>query len=103
MNARMTIRPTPVTAALSGILSAALWPLAWSRFGGAGSAFSIELVVATLLLVALPAHAFVVGFNYRQASGGRALDVPLLQRMGAWLLAGVATVGLVRLVQAIVP
>jgi hypothetical protein len=96
----MTIHPTPVTAALAGILSATLWPLAWSRFGGAGSSFSMELVAATLLLIALPAHAFVVGFSYRHASSGRALDISLLKRLGSWLLAGGATVGLTALYQA---
>ena len=96
----MTIQPTPVTAAFAGILSSALWPLAWSRFGGAGGAFSIELVLATLLLVALPAHALVVGFNYRQASSGRTLDVALLKRVGSWLLAALATVGVAALYRA---
>ena len=75
---RMRISPTPVTAAAAGFLSATLWPLAWSQFGNGDSSFSTELMVATLLLVALPAHAVVVGFNYRHASDGRALDVPLL-------------------------
>ena len=96
----MTIKPTPVTAALAGILSSIFWPLAWSRFGGAGAASSIELVLATLLLVALPAHAFVVGFGYRQVPGARTLDVALLKRVGSWLLAAVATVGLTALYRA---
>jgi hypothetical protein len=96
----MTIHPTPVTAALTGILSAILWPLAWSRFGGAGSAFSIELILATLLLIALPAHAFVVGFRYKHASIGQALDVALLRRLGTWLLAAAATAGLMALYSA---
>ena len=87
----MSIQPTPITAALTGVLSAALWPLAWSRFGGAGATFSIELMLATLLLIALPAHAFVVGFGYRQASAGRAVDVALLKRIGAWLVAAALT------------
>ena len=87
----MTIGPTPLTAALTGGMSAILWPLAWSRFGGAGSPFSVELMLATLLLIALPAHAFVVGFGYRQASAGRALDVALLKRLGSWLGAAALT------------
>ena len=99
----MTINPTPVTAAAAGFLSATLWPLAWSRYGGGDSSFSIELMVATLLLVALPAHAFVVGFNYRQAADGRALDLPLLKRVGSWLLAAVASAGLMRLLQTLTP
>jgi hypothetical protein len=98
----MTIQPTPVTAALAGIASAILWPLAWSRFGGASGGFSIESILATLLLIAVPAHAFVVGFGYRSAPGGRTLDVALLKRLGAWLLAAgvtAAAMGLVRSAQ----
>lgn len=88
----MTIRPTPITAALTGIASAILWPLAWSRYGGAAaSAFNFELVLATLLLIALPAHAFVVGFGYRQAPAAQGPDVALLKRVGSWLAAAAAT------------
>lgn len=87
----MFIQPTPVTAALAGIVSAILWPLAWSRYGGAGSAFGFELILATLLLIAVPAHAFVVGFGYKSAPGGRTLDVALLKRIGAWLVAAGVT------------
>jgi len=95
----MAIHPTPITAALTGVASALLWPLAWSRFGGAGAAFSIELVLATLLLIALPAHAFVVGFGYRQAASGRAVDVALLKRLGAWLLAAGVTAGVMAILR----
>ncbi|MBC5786106.1 hypothetical protein H8N03_24420 [Ramlibacter sp. USB13] len=87
----MTLRATPITAALTGAISAVLWPLAWSRFGGAGASFSMELMLATLLLIALPAHAFVVGFGYRHAPAAGKLDVALLQRLGAWLLAAAVT------------
>ena len=87
----MTIQPTPLTAALAGIVSAILWPRAGARFGGAGSAFRIELILATLLLIAVPAHAFVVGFGYRAAAGERTVDVALLKRIGAWLVAAAVT------------
>jgi hypothetical protein len=82
------------------MLSSILWPLAWSRYGGAASSFSIELILATLLLIALPAHAFVVGFHYKQASAGQALDLALLKRLGAWLLAAAGTAGLMALYRA---
>ena len=96
----MIIHATPVTAVLTGVVSTILWPLAWSRFGGDGSSFSLELVLATLLLIALPAHAFVVGFGYRQAAAGRALDVALLKRVGAWLLAAAVTAAVMALYRA---
>ena len=96
----MIIHATPVTAVLTGVISTILWPLAWSRFGGDGSSFSLELVLATLLLIALPAHAFVVGLGYRQAAAGRALDVALLKRVGAWLLAAAVTAAVMALYRA---
>ena len=96
----MTIQPTPVTAALAGIVSAILWPLAWSRYGGATAAFSIELILATLLLIAVPAHAFVVGFGYRAAPGARTVDVALLKRIGAWLVAAGVTAAAMGLYRA---
>jgi hypothetical protein len=97
----MRIHPTPVTAAITGILSAIAWPLAWSRVGGTDSSFSIELVLATLLLIALPAHAFVVGFSYKHASSGRPLDVALLKRLGSWVLAAAATAGFMALYRGV--
>ena len=81
------ITPTPVTAALAGAFSALVWPALWSRFGGSESSGSVELVIATLLVIALPAHAFVVGFGRSPASAGRTLDTALLKRIGAWLAA----------------
>lgn len=82
----MKITPTPLTAALAGVFSAIVWPLLWSRLGNSGDAGSMELVIATLLVIALPAHAFVVGFGRSQV-GARTLDTVLLKRIGAWLLA----------------
>lgn len=88
----MKITPTPWTAALAGGFSAIVWPVMWSRFGSSASAGSVELVVATLLVIALPAHAFVVGFGRSQSPGARTLDTALLKRIGAWLAAAAATV-----------
>ena len=87
----MKITPTPVTAALAGVFSAIVWPLLWSRFGSAASASSVELILATLLVIALPAHAFVVGFGRHGGAAVRTMDTALLKRIGAWLVAAIAT------------
>lgn len=87
----MHISPSPVTAALAGAFSALTWPLLWSRFGQSGSDGSTELILGTLLLVALPAHAFVLGFGHRASSGPGQLDRVLLKRVGAWLAAAGVT------------
>jgi len=87
------ITPTPWTAALAGSVAALAWPALWTRFGGPGSQGGMELIAGTLLIVALPAHALVVGFG-RPASGARALDTALFKRIGAWLAAALATTAL---------
>jgi hypothetical protein len=87
----MKITPTPVTAALAGVFSAIVWPLLWSRFGSAAPAGSVELILATLLIIALPAHAFVVGFGRQGGSVVRTMDTALFKRVGAWLAAAIAT------------
>jgi hypothetical protein len=86
----MNLRPTPYTAAAAGVLAALAWPWVWGRFGGPSSDGSVELMLAMMLLVALPAHACVVGFQSHAPSGSRKVDMDLLQRIGAWL--GAATV-----------
>ena len=87
----MKIRPTTITAAAAGVFSAIAWPILWTRFGGASSAGGVEMIVGTLLIVALPAHAFVVGFRPTQAADARTLDTALLKRIGSWLGAGLVT------------
>lgn len=87
----MKITPTLITAALAGIFSALLWPLLWTRYGGTASSGTVELIVGTLLTVAFPAHAFVVGLGHSQKAGVRTLDTALLKRIAAWLLAAVVT------------
>jgi hypothetical protein len=88
----MKITPTPVTAALAGVFSAIVWPPMWSRFGSAATAGSLELILVMLLIVALPAHACVVGFGRGGGSpAAGAVDIALLKRVGAWLAAAVAT------------
>jgi hypothetical protein len=85
----LKITPTPITAAAAGIVAAIAWPFLWSRYGGSGREGSIELVISTLLVIALPAHAFVVGFARSQAGSG-STDKALLKRVGAWLAAALA-------------
>lgn len=83
--------PTVVTAALAGIFSAVVWPLLWDRFVGSGSEGTMEAIVITLLVIALPAHAFVVGFRPGQGAPLRGVDKPLLMRIGAWVAAAALT------------
>jgi hypothetical protein len=77
------ITPTPVTAALAGAFSAFLMPALWPRLADE----TMWLVLVFLLVVALPAHALVVGMGRPRAGDGAKLDVPLLKRIGAWLAA----------------
>jgi hypothetical protein len=81
------IRPTPLTAALAGIFSALAWPVLWSKYGQTAASAGLELMIGTLLLVALPAHAFVVGFTRSQPADPRKLDTALVRRIGSWLAA----------------
>jgi hypothetical protein len=62
-------------------------PALWSRF----SSDSISLVLAFLLVVALPAHALVVGFGRNQTANARTVDTALIKRVGAWLSAAILT------------
>lgn len=83
----MPIRPTLLSAALAGVVAALAWPSLWARWGGPGAEGGFELVAATLVVIALPAHAFVVGFGPTPEGTGRSLDTALLRRIGAWLVA----------------
>ena len=69
-----------------------IWPLVT----GTEASATLWLVLATIVLVALPAHAFVLGFQSKRDTGrARRLDVALLTRIGTWLAGGVATALLV--------
>lgn len=70
--------PTLVTAALAGIFSGVMWPLIWPLS-------TMWLMLGTMVLVVLPAHAFVVGFGRPQGIGPGAFDSALLARVGAWV------------------
>ena len=87
----MSVTPTPATAALAGIFSGLTWPLIWPFVSGPDATATLWLVLATLGLVALPAHALVLGFQRQQGSGARSVDVALLTRIGSWLAGGVLT------------
>ncbi len=87
------IRPTPFTAAIAGTLAAFAWPFA-NRVFGQSSGIGLELMAAVLLLVALPAHALVVGFTPPPSVPGRRVDRALLTRVGVWLAAALGVTGL---------
>ena len=69
------IKPSPTGAALAGVFSAIVWPIVWTRYGGAASGGSVELVVATLRGIAVPAPECV--FGERGAPGPRARELVL--------------------------
>lgn len=75
------ITPTPISAAIAGAFTGIVMPILWAHFGND----TMSLVVAFLLVVVLPAHAFVVGFSYSQTANARSLDTALIKRVGAWL------------------
>ena len=51
------------------------------------------------LVVAVPAHAFVVNFGQNQTTNASMVDTALLKRVGAWLLSAVVAVGIVQAVR----
>lgn len=93
----MNVTATPLTAALAGIFSAIAWPFLWPLFHDPASSSSVQLMVGTLVFIALPAHVFVVGFKRTPLAEGKSIDTELLKRIGAWLLAAAVTAGLMAL------
>jgi hypothetical protein len=85
----MKITPTPLTAALAGVFCGLVMPWLWPRLGEE----TLNWIFAFLLVIALPAHALVVGFGPR--SNGAA-DTALPKRVAAWLLAALASVAIVQ-------
>lgn len=85
-----------MTAALAGAFAGLVMPILWPRFDND----STSLVVAFLLVVALPAHALVVGFSRTQAANPNGLDAALLRRVGAWLGAAAITMAIAQAVVA---
>jgi hypothetical protein len=90
----MKITPTIASATLAGAIAGFVMPLLWSRL----AADSTALVVAFLLIVALPAHALVAGFGW-QHRAGTTLDSALLKRVGAWLLSAVIATAIAQALQ----
>ena len=84
----MSLRPNLLTAAFAGVLAAVAWPYVWGRWGGSNTGGGMELIIGTILVIALPAHALVVGFDRSHEGAG---DTALLKRIGAWLAAAAAT------------
>jgi hypothetical protein len=84
----MKFKATPVSAFLAGNFSAITWPFLWPLFHDASPSASLWLVVGVLGLIAVPAHVFVLGLNRTPADRARGLDLPLLKRIGAWLVGG---------------
>ena len=93
----MSLAPTPVTAALAGIFSSLTWPLIWPLLHGGTPAGSLWLMLGTVVLVALPAHAFVLGFSRSRSRmvGAESMDSALLVRVGTWLACAAGTAVLV--------
>ncbi len=96
----MTFIATPLTAALAGTFSALVWPLLWPFLEDSGPSGSVGLVLGTLFFIALPAHAFVVGFRRTGTPAEGTLDTALLKRIGAWLFAAAATAAVMALYRA---
>jgi hypothetical protein len=87
----MRITATPLTAALAGAFSALCWPYLWPLLASTAPSSGMWLVLGTVVCIALPAHAFVVGFGRSAAADPRTLDTALFKRIGAWLAAALVT------------
>lgn len=92
----MKISPTPLTAAVAGVFAGILMPILWGRYGDD----SLYLVLAFLVVVAVPAHAFVLGFARSPAANPGTIDTALLKRVGAWLAAAVIAMVMAQVVRA---
>ncbi|WP_374672877.1 hypothetical protein [Ideonella sp.] len=97
------IRPTRLTAALAGAFSAGAWPWLWPLLSDPAEGSSVQLILGMLLLVALPAHLFVIGATGSPGADGRRLDGALLQRIAAWLIAAAAVAGALAVYRAVLP
>lgn len=85
----MSITPTPITAALAGIVSGTAMSLFWVQLADD----TMLMVVAFLLAVALPAHAFVVGFGPDRGATAGTVDAALFKRGVVWLLSAALAIG----------
>lgn len=89
MALKMNFSPTPLTAALAGLFSALALPAA-TRWLGQGSGEGMLFVVVFLVVVVLPAHAFVLGLQPAEGAPSRSVDRPLVMRTVSWVAAAVA-------------
>ena len=91
----MALTPTPITAAIAGIFAGIVMPLIWPRLGDE----TMYWVIAFLLVIALPMHVLVVGTKpIRGAEGRGGIDAATLKRVAIWLVAGIASVALMKIV-----
>ncbi|WP_454258876.1 hypothetical protein [Pseudoxanthomonas mexicana] len=61
----MKLTPTPITAAIAGLFAGIVMPLIWPKLGDE----TLNWVFAFLLVIALPMHVLVVGFNPPREAG----------------------------------
>lgn len=93
----MKLIPTPITAAIAGLFAGIVMPLVWPHLGEE----TLNWVFAFLLVVALPVHVLVVGFNVpRESRAAGTLDAALLKRVMVWLATAVATLALMKILLA---
>lgn len=89
----MKFAPTPVTAAIAGLFAGIVMPWVWPRLGDE----TLNWVFAFLLVIALPMHVLVVGFNPPREAGQGGSNRALIRRVAVWLASAVAAVALMRI------
>lgn len=88
----MRITATPLTAALAGVFTGVAMPRIWPHLGDD----TLNWIVAFLLVVALPAHAFVVGFGQSPTTAAGTADTALLKRVAIWLVSAIVPVAVMQ-------
>jgi len=83
----VNIRPTPWTAAFAGAVTAIAWPLLSARFAGQSDGLGLDRIIVALLVIALPAHLFVVGLKRSADAPANKVDIAMAQRILAWICA----------------
>ena len=89
----MKLTPTPITAAIAGLFAGIVMPLVWPRLGDE----ALNWVFAFLLIIALPMHVLVVGFNQPREAGQGGFSSALIKHVAIWLASAVAAVALMRI------
>lgn len=89
----MKLTRTPITAAIAGLFAGIVMPLIWPKLGDE----TLNWVFAFLLVIALPMHVLVVGFNPPREAGQGGSNSALIKRVAVWLAAAVAAVALTRI------